>query len=410
MNLLLLALALTARTDNWPEFRGPNRDGTTIQSVPVEFGENKNLKWKVPIHGRGWSTPVIWGRQIWMTTATIDGLKMYVVCVDKETGRVLLDRLLFTNDTVEPIADINSYASPSACIEEGRVYVHFGKYGTACIDTNSFETVWQRRDIRISHSVGPGSTPILWKDLLILTMDGTDEQFTVALDKRNGREVWKKARGTSWDLPNGSKVAGEMRKAFSTPILVEQNGRTLLVCAAARYVYANDITTGAEVWKGFHGGYSNSARAALHNGLVIINSGYDRAELFAYRLGGTGDISTTGLAWRYSRRVPNKPSPALVDGLLYFTHDGGVTTCLNATTGEEIWQDRLDGTFSASPLVAGGRIYFFNEQGVCTVLQPGRTKKVLAENTLESGCMASAAVSGKALFVRTKTHLYRFEE
>src|SRR5258706_3728661 len=226
---LFLSTLIGPIQDNWPEYRGPNCNGTSAAiGLPLTFSETQNVKWKTEIHGRGWSTPVIWGEQIWMTTATPDGRKMYVVCVEKGSGKVLCDKLLFENANVDPIADINSYASPSAVIEDGRVYAHFGSYGTACLDTKSFNVLWTRRDFIIRHSVGPGSSPILFEGLLILTMDGTDEQYTIALNKLTGKDVWKTSRRFDGPSPSSELENGhaERRKSFNTPVLTNFNGRT----------------------------------------------------------------------------------------------------------------------------------------------------------------------------------------
>jgi outer membrane protein assembly factor BamB len=335
---------------------------------------------------------------------------MSVLCLNRETGKILLDRVLFTNTDPAPKHDLNSYASPSPVIEAGRVYVHFGNYGTACLDTKTFQTVWTRRDLDCAFSVGPGSSPLLYQDLLLLTMDGTDTQYTVALDKRTGRTVWKKDRGTKWESVGGGGGPGEDRKAFHTPRLARVNGQTQLISPAAKAVYAYDPQTGNYLWHIRHNGYSGSSRTVIGQGLAIINTGYDRSELIAVRLGAQGNLTETGIAWRYNRAVPYKPSPLLIDDLIFMVNDGGIVTCLDAKTGQPVWQERIGGrSYSASPLFAEGRIYCFSEDGLITVLKAGRTFEKLAENRLEEGFMASPAVAGKALFLRTKTHLYRIE-
>jgi outer membrane protein assembly factor BamB len=416
--LLSLSMALVGgpapSTDNWPEFRGPSSDGhSAATGLPVSWSETKNVKWKTAIHGKGWSTPAVWGKQIWLTTATEDGHEMFVVCVDRETGKVLLDRKLFTNASPEPLGnDVNSYASPSPAIEAGRVYVHFGSYGTACLDTKTFKTLWERRDLPCRHYRGPSSSPILFENLLILTFDGADYQYTAALNKKTGKTAWKTDRTANWnDLDASGKptAEGDLRKAHSTPIITTVNGQPHMVSIGAKAGYGYDPQSGKELWKVDYSGFSSSMRPVVGFGMAFITTAFGRADLWALRLGGTGNITNSNVVWKYSRMVPSKPSPLLVGDLLYLANDSGVVTCLEAKTGNQVWQERVGGQFSASPIYADGRIYLFSEQGKATILKPGRTLSVIGENELSTGMMASPAVSGKSLILRTKTHLYRIQ-
>ncbi len=417
LTLALLSSVVPARSAdnsaarNWPEFRGPDGDGhSAATGLPLKWSETQNVKWKTPIHGRGWSSPVVWGDQIWMTTATPDGREMFAICVDKNTGKVLLDRKLFDNEKTEAIADINSYGSPTPVIEAGRVYLHFGTYGTACIDTKSLQTLWTRRDLNCRHSVGPGSSPIVTGDFLILTLDGTDVQFTAALWKKTGKTAWKTDRATSWMGANGP-VPLEMRKCFCSPLMITLGGRQAILSPGALAAYAYDAKTGAEIWHvRYNNGYSIGARPVIGQGMAYINTGYDRANMMAVRLDGQGDVTPSHVAWTYSRNVPFKPSSIMVDDLLTMVSDAGMVTCLEAKTGAEVWKERVDAHFSASPLYAEGRIYCFSEEGRVIVLKPGRKFELLAENFLPDGFMASPAVTGRAMILRTKTHLYCVQE
>ncbi len=390
----------------WPDYRGPLGDGHAIATgLPLKWSETENVRWKTPIPGRGWSSPVILGGQIWLTTATPDGTKMSVICVDRETGKILLNRVLFETVEPDPINDVNSYASPSAIVESGRVYVHFGMYGTACLDTKSFETVWQRRDIRCKHSVGPGASPVVFEDKLILTMDGVDTQYVIALDKTTGSTAWKTERSAELGV-----VGPEGRKSFCTPLLVSSNSGTILVTPGARAFYGYDPRTGKEIWRVKHPGYSIGSRPVVADGVAYMNTGYDRSEVWAVRLGGQGDATSSNVIWKCQRGMPYKPSPLVIDRLLYLIGDDGMATCLDAKSGETVWKERLGGHFSASPLYAEGRIYCFSEDGKISVLKPGRKLEVIAESQLADGFMASAAVAGKAFYLRSKTHLYRIED
>ena len=411
--LLSISLSVAAQ-ENWPQFRGPSGNGHADGSgLPLKWNEETNIKWKSAIHGKGWSSPVIWGKQIWLTTATVDGRKLSVLCLDRDSGRVLLDKKLF--DVAEPqfCHKFNSYASPTPVIEAGRVYITFGSPGIACIDTKTLKTLWTRRDFVCDHFRGAGSSPILFGDLLINHHDGADLQYAFALNKRNGRTVWNTKRSVDYkDLgPDGKpKADGDWRKAYATPHIATLNGRPVLISSSAKAHYAYEPATGRELWRVEElGQHSTGARPVLGQGLIFISTGYSKSQIMAVRHGGKGVVTDTHVAWRYTRSaVPEKPSMLLVGDLLYMVDDkGGIVTCLEARTGKEVWSERIGGNYSASPIYADGRLYFCSEEGKTTVLAPGRTFKKLAVNKLDEGFMASPAVAGKAIFLRTKTHLYR---
>lgn len=398
----------------WPEFRGPTADGHSAAiGLPLKWSETQNVKWKTPIHGRAWSSPAVWGNQVWITTATEDGRQLFAVCVDRTNGKVLLDRKVFDNPNPEPLGnDVNSYATPSPVIEEGRVYLHFGSPGTICLDTRTFKSLWTRRDLPCRHYRGASSSPVLFQDKLILTFDGADYQYTAALNTRTGETAWRTDRSADWqDLDANGKPAmeGDRRKAHSTPVITMVAGQPRLISVGAKAGYAYDPRNGKEIWKVDYKGFSTSLRPVIGNGMAYITTGFGGADLWAVRLNGSGNVTNSNVAWKYSKMVPQKPSPLLVDGLLYLVNDSGVVTCLEAKTGTPVWQERMGGRYSASPLYADGRIYCFSEEGRVVVLKPGRKLEILAENQLESGFMASAAVAGKAFILRTRTHLYRIE-
>lgn len=414
----ILALALLTTSvfaeENWPEFRGPKGDGhSDAKGLPVTFGEGDHVKWKTAVHGKGWSSPVIWGSQVWLTTATEDGTELSVVCVDKESGKVLRDEVFFRVATPQFCHKFNSYASPTAAIEEGRVYVTFGSPGTACLDTKTGQKIWERTDFVCNHFRGAGSSPIIWGDLLLMNFDGSDHQFVVALDKKTGKTVWETKRSVDYaDLgPDGKPVAeGDWRKAFATPHTYLQDGKPVLLSSGAKAHYAYDPKTGKELWRFPDPEHHSAAtRPMVGFGMAFIAGGFSKGEVFAIKLGGSGALAPTQAAWTIKKSAPNKPSMLLIDDLLYLFNDGGIATCVEAKTGTVIWSERFGGNCSASPIYADGRIYMANEEGKVTVLAPGREFKVLAENKFPDGFMASPAVSGKALYLRTKTHLYRVE-
>jgi outer membrane protein assembly factor BamB len=284
--------------------------------------------------------------------------------------------------------------------------MHFGTYGTACLDTATGKALWERRDLHCDHGVGPGSSPVLDGGRLYLLFDGMDVQFVIALDAATGKTAWKTPRNVKFPDDNG-----DIHKAFSTPLLIDTPAGRQLVACGAEFAMAYDPLSGRELWRvRYPGGYSTASRPVMVGGLVLVNSGFERPKVMAVRPDGKGDVTATHVAWSLDRGVANKPSPAVVDGLVYFLHDSGTLACRDGKTGQAVWQDRLDGSFSASPIAGAGRIYFFDDRGQTTVIAPGGSEmKVLATNKLDAGCMASPAVSGNALFMRTKTHLYRIE-
>jgi outer membrane protein assembly factor BamB len=358
------------------------------------------------------------GGQVWLTTATEDGHDFFGICVDAATGKILFDEKLFHCDTPESLGaaasgnPMNSYATPSPVIEPGRVYLTFGSYGTACLDTATHKVLWQRQDLPCSHYRGPSSSPVLFDNLLILTMDGADFQYTVALNKSDGHTVWKKDRTSWWTdhaAPGQNLKEGDMHKGHSTPVIVINAGKTMLLSADANAATAYDPRTGNEIWKIHNTDYSPAPLPVFDNGLAFFVSGMGRTELVAVKAGGQGDVTDTQVVWRQRAHIGKYSSPIVVDGLLYMAAAESIISCLEAASGQVVWSERIPGNYQASPIYADGRIYFFNQEGVTTVLKPGRTCEVLATNKLDAGFMASPAVAGKALFLRTKTHLYRIE-
>jgi outer membrane protein assembly factor BamB len=412
--LTLAAAAVSPAAAQWPQFRGPEGTGVAAASKPpLEWGEGKNIRWKTAIHGRAWSSPVVLDGQVWVTTATPDGKELSAVAVDFETGKILHDLLLFKVAQPQYAHPFNSYASPSPAIEPGRVYVTFGSPGTAAIDTRTGKVLWERRDFECNHFRGAGSSPIIYENLLIMHFDGSDRQYLVGLDKRTGKTVWQTPRSIDFkDLrPDGTPEAdGDFRKAFSTPHVVTANGQPVLISIGSKATYGYDPRTGKELWRHEErGAHSGSTRPVPGHGLIFYPTGFPTGHLLAIRLGGEASAPPE-VVWRVTRGVPNKPSVLLVGDLLFMVNDVGITSCLEAKTGTSVWTSRVSGTYSASPIAAAGRIYLFNEDGKTTVIEAGREFTVLAENLLEDGFMASPAVAGDSLVVRTKTHLYRIQE
>lgn len=416
---LLTSLALIrsapAGGDDWPEYRGPTGDGKSpAVNLPLTWSETENVVWKTPIHDRGLSSPIVLGDGVWLTTATEDGKEMFVLCIDRATGKIRLDKRLLHNERPRPLGNpVNTYATPSPVGEPGRVYVHFGSYGTACLDTETFEVLWQRRDLPCDHWRGPGSSPTLFDDLVILTFDGADVQYIAALDKRTGDTRWVTFRSADYgDLQaDGRPLAnGDMRKSFGTASVVEFQGQLQVVSVASKATYGYDLKTGKEIWRASHTSHSSGARTVFADGLALASCGLDPTEMMAIRLGGHGDVTSTHVAWKTQRGVPSRSSPILLGNELTMVSEQGVASCLDITTQKMIWQERLGGRFSASLVCVEGRIYLFDDAGVTHVIQPGHEFRPLARNQLDGGLMASPAIAGRAFYLRTDRNLYRIEK
>ncbi len=412
--VIAFAFAGLARAD-WPQFRGPTGDGHVPGSpgLPLQWSETENIKWRTEIPYRGWSTPVVQSKQVWLTTATLDGHEFFGVCVDADTGKILYNEKLFSCDKPEPLGNnVNCYAAPSPAIEPGRVYLHFGSYGTACLDTSTYKVLWQRTDLKCRHYRGPASSVVPFENLVILTMDGVDVQYVMALDKQTGKTVWKTDRSVEWndqDVPGQMARDGDLRKAHSTPLIVSANEKPQMLTVGAKAAYGYDPRDGKELWRVSYGSWSAAPMPLYENGLAFIITGHGKTELWGVRADGQGDVTDSHVAWKCDFMIPKTASPILVNGLIYMVSDEGMLTCVDAATGKEVWHQRLGGNYAASPIYAEGRIYFFSQQGKTTVITPGRSFEQLATSSLPDGFMSSPAVSGKALFLRTKTHLYRVE-
>jgi outer membrane protein assembly factor BamB len=413
--LLMLSLPLMRGAENWPQFRGPDGTGhSDARGLPLSWSETRNVIWKTAVHDRGWSSPVIYGKQIWLTSANKDGRELFVLCIDRDSGKIIRDWKLF--DVAQPqfVHPFNSPASPTPVIEEGRVYITFGSAGTACIDTKTFRVLWERRDIECNHFRGAGSSPILFGNLLLMHFDGSDRQFVMALDKTTGKTVWQTKRSIDFqDLDQNGKLPddGDSRKAFSTPQVERINGRWEMISLGAKAAYSYDPFTGKELWRvEERGQHSASTRPVVGHGMIFFPTGFATGQLFAVRTGGEGLITDTHVAWKVKRGVPNKPSILLVDDLIYMISDTGIAGCIDAKSGELVWQHRIGGEYSASPVYADNRLWFLSEDGRTTVLKPGRVFEQVAENRLDEGFLASPAIAGRAFYLRTRTHLYRIEE
>ena len=407
LTLAVLSGGIRAADESWWQFRGPRGNGhTAATGLPLDWSESRNVAWKTAIHDRGWSSPVIWGNQVWLTTATTDGRRLFAVCVDKDTGRIVHDLHVFDVEKPMRITDENTYATPTPVIEEGRVFIHFGTYGTACLDTATGRKLWTRRDLNCDHEVGagPASSPTLIDGMVVVHVDGRDVQYIVALDRSTGETLWKTPRSIDFtDIPVNH------RKAFCMPIVIPRADGTQVFSPGGRAVYSYDLK-GRELWRIRHHGFSVAPRPVFGHGLVFTLIDRDHPELWAIRPDGNGDVTDTHVVWKQRKNMPQRCSPLLIGDLLFLVNRAGIATCLEAKTGEIVWRERLGGKYSASPIYAKGRIYCFNEDAATTVIRPGRKLDVITTSALaKQKLCATPAVDGDAFIIRTEGYLYRIE-
>jgi outer membrane protein assembly factor BamB len=403
----------------WPGRNGPFQNGCApvldARGVPVQWDEasGKNIAWKLDLEGLGHSTPVIGHGRLWLTAATADGKRQFVYAIDARTGRIIHHKLLFENPAPERLGNkVNTYASPSCVLEDDAVYVHFGSYGTARLDPQSAAIIWQRRDLPCRHFRGPGSSPIVWQDLLILTFDGIDQQYVTALDKRTGKTVWRTDRSTDYhDLgPDGKpKADGDIRKAYGTPATMDVNGHTQLVSIGSRAAFGYDAATGREIWTVTHEDFNAAAPPLHYQNLAIIHTGSGGANLMAVRLDESthGNVTDTHLAWNRTKRNSRLCAPALDRGRVWMLTENGVLFSIEAKTGEERAAMRLGGSFVASPVIAGDFLYACDEDGATTVVRASLPPTFVAKNHLREGMRASPAVAEGAIYLRTYHSLYK---
>lgn len=421
--LVFILSASSVSAADWPQWRGPAGQGhSTAKGLPLTWSETENIVWRTEIPGRAWSSPVIDGQHIWMTTAVeseasviekakkladnfagqplniVGKLSLRGVCVDRVSGKVIHDIELLTAESPDPVHQLNSFASPSPTLEDGRLYAHFGTNGTACLDAKTQKIVWTNRELKLKHENGPGSTPVLWGQLLIVHCDGSDTQSIAALDKQTGKVVWRTDRSGEMD-PNP-----QLKKAYGTPLVTNVGGREAILSPAANWLYAYEPESGRELWKLSYGtlGFSIVPRPVVGHGMIFVGTSFMKPEILAVTLDDKPKI-----AWRFNKQAPTMPSPLLVGDELYLVTDKGVATCLDAKTGQTNWTERLGGNFCSSPLFADGRILIGNREGQTSVIAPGKSYKLLATNQLDGQIMATPAAVDADLFVRTDKALYR---
>ncbi|MBL9172540.1 MAG: PQQ-binding-like beta-propeller repeat protein [Verrucomicrobiales bacterium] len=412
--LLVIGLSLSfagfrarAADSDWPEFRGPTGQGHAgARRLPLTWSSTSNVVWKTAIPGQGWSSPVVVGNRVYLTTAVPDdggsGRSLRALCLDATTGALIWNQEVFHPEGAGPgIHGKNSHASPTPLVRDGKVYVHFGHQGTAALDSDG-RILWRQTSLSYTPVHGNGCSPIWAEGSLVFTCDGGSDPFVAALDPATGAVRWKSPRVTP----------AQKKFSFCTPLVITNGSRVELISPGSGAVCAYDPRDGRELWRVRYGeGYSVVPRPVTGHGLVFFGTGYDRPLVYAVRPeGASGDATESAVAWTTTRGAPNTPSMVLVGDELYFVSDGGMASCVDARTGTLHWNERLGGGFSASPIDAGDRIYFINEEGMAFVVSVGKQFQVLAKNDLGERTLASPAAIDGALFIRTEGHLYRIGE
>ncbi len=422
----------TANAQSWHQFRGPAADGSaTAKNLPVQFGEQKNLDWKTKIPGRAWSSPVVADGQIWLTNAieieatgeqkkeklkkshlggmsAYASVKLQAILIDQKTGKITAQIDLTEVKDPPLINTLNSFASPTPIIDGDSIIFNFGSFGTFCLNRKTRKTIWKNNDYKIDHQTGPGSSPFIYRDLLILNFDGIDDQFVVALEKKTGKEVWRTRRSGKLN------PRPDLQKAFTTPIVIDVDGQKQLISVGADWVYAYQPESGKEIWRVKFGklGFSNAPQPVLFGGKIMVCTGFPKSRVLAIdpkSKSANADVQRN-IVWEYAKQVPCMPTPIVVKNRMYFVSDRGIVTCVNAANGKEIWQRRLGGSFSSSPIFADGKLYFCNRDGKVFVVKPGDKYQVMATNQLDSRVMATPAVVGSKILIRTEKSLYLFSK
>lgn len=407
-------LNLTAQQTDWTHFRGSFLNSISSEkTVPIIWNDQSGVAWKTKVEGKGWSSPVVLGGQIWITSASEDGKQMFALCYDFKTGKELLNIKLFEPEKLQSKHNINTYATPTPCIEKEFVYVHFGTYGTACLRTRDGSVVWKRDDLNCEHVQGPGSSPIIFKDMLILHIEGTDVQYITALDKKTGKTIWK----TDRPVDCYEKLSKIGKKAYITPLIVNVKGRDLLISNGSAVCIAYDPMTGSEVWRIVQGEDSTIAMPFSENGLVFFFTSFvtppdggQYSELMSVDPGGKGDVAGTHIKWRLKFPILQLSTPAVKDGLIYMVDTKNNLLCFETTTGTTVYSTRVKDKYNASPVIAAGKIYYISTDGEVMVLKEGKSPDILATNKVEGEVYATPAILGKSIIIRTNNYLYRIGE
>ncbi len=393
-----------ATADDWQIFRGPAGDGSsTLKNLPVEWAIDKNVTWKTDLPGEGWSSPVVYKGVVYLTAAIAqsktDETSAYdltVFGINLDNGEVRWKKTVFVQPADAPRRhQKNSHASPTPIVQDDQLYVHFGHQGTACLSLTG-EVIWKTVSIEYKPVHGNGGTPVIVDDTIVFSVDGAATAKVIALDLSNGEVRWTFDRESN----------APRKFSFSTPALIEVDGKRQIVSPGSDVVHGLDAETGEMIWKVKYDGYSVIPKPVFRDGLVYVCTSYNTPWIYCIDPTGKGDITETHVRWSHQKQVPHTPSIIITEGRIYMVSDRGIGSCLDAKTGEVIWQERVGGNYSASPLLANGLIYMQSEQGDATVIEAGPEYKIVAKNTFGQRTLASYGVTDGTLLIRTSESLY----
>ena len=400
---LIGSVGTTLDAQDWAVFRGPDGDGVSnYENLPVQWAADKNVAWSVTV-AEGWSSPVVSEGQVFLTSAVVqdaDAEKskydLIIAAYDLDTGKLTWQTKVFDQlETAPRIHQKNSHASPTPIIHDERLYVHFGHQGTACLTLDG-EMVWKTVSVEYKPVHGNGGTPIIVNDTLVFSVDGAATTKVVALSLADGSPRWTFDRESN----------APRKFSFSTPALIEVNGSQQIVSPGSDVVHGLDAKTGEMIWKVTYDGYSVIPKPVLHNGLLYVCTSYNTPWIYCIDPSGKGDVTETHVKWSHQKQVPHTPSIIVRDDLIYMVSDRGIGSCLDAQTGEVVWQERIGGNYSASPIYTNGLIYLQSEQGDATVIEASRDFKVVSKNTFGERTLASYGVANGTLLIRTAEKLY----
>ena len=399
-----VSMVSIATADDWQVFRGPAGDGSsTLKNLPIEWSIDKNVTWKTDLPGEGWSSPVVYKGVVYLTAAIAqsktDETSAYdltVFGINLDNGEVRWKKTVFVQPADAPRRhQKNSHASPTPIVQDDQLYVHFGHQGTACLSLTG-EVIWKTVSIEYKPVHGNGGTPVIVDDTIVFSVDGAATAKVIALDLSNGEVRWTFDRESN----------APRKFSFSTPALIEVDGKRQIVSPGSDVVHGLDAETGEMIWKVKYDGYSVIPKPVFRDGLVYVCTSYNTPWIYCIDPTGKGDITETHVRWSHQKQVPHTPSIIITEGRIYMVSDRGIGSCLDAKTGEVIWQERVGGNYSASPLLANGLIYMQSEQGDATVIEAGPEYKIVAKNTFGQRTLASYGVTDGTLLIRTSESLY----
>jgi outer membrane protein assembly factor BamB len=396
-----------ATGDEWGRFRGPTGQGvSTERNLPTSWSSTDNVAWKTPIPGEGWSSPIIWGDRVFVSTTTQEGKSCHVICIDRKSGAILWDKEVFQQE-VRPKRKDNSYATPTPVTDGEHVFAVFGSGGVAALSVDG-NLKWTDQEIKFFSKHGLGASPILHGDSLIMPFDGSsdgeddllgfkkgwDGAVILCFEKVSGKVRWRGKRGLS-------------RLAHVTPLVIEMEGASQLVSAAGDVIQGHRIESGELAWTIRSQGEGVTPSIVKGKEFIYTCSGFEKPTIRAVRLGGSGDVTETHLAWEQTEGVPSIASLLYVEPYLYSVTDAGVLTCFEAVTGKEVWKKRVQGKHTSSPIYADGRIYLLSElEGESILIEPGAEYKEIGRNRLDEVCKGTMAISRGNLFIRSANNLF----